>query len=473
MQSLGDGIGNISVVGLDRLGTALAACLAEKGFQVVGFDEDKSKRKMFQKGLAPVIEPGLEELLTKNRARLKAASNYYNLVTKTDITFVTQPGSQEPTGAFSTKNLEKTLGDIAVQIKVKEASHIIVVMGTSLPGTFDQVILPLLEEKSGKECGAGLGLCYVPDFTTPGMTIQNLLQPDIVFFGESDVDSGNTVANVLKNLVENKSPVLRMNFINAELARLARETYLATKISFSHLFAELCEKLPGADWSFLLKTLGLDAHEKMNINSWLNNPFDSRFVEENMALRYLCSQYVKTVPLVEAVDSLLKRQVHRIVDIIFRYLPDGGRVGILGLASSPNTDQVKNSQGVKLATWLYKQDIPVTVYDPLAMANAREMLDDKVTYAGSKEECVANCDVIVLTLPLPEFGEIPVQVLEEKINRPIFLDCCHILDEKKYSKYAYVLTPGMGDFILKPKRSRAEYDYSLVDLLSISNIHPN
>ncbi|MFZ5515332.1 MAG: nucleotide sugar dehydrogenase [Candidatus Zhuqueibacterota bacterium] len=464
---------NISIVGLGRLGVSLAACFAEKGYSILGFDEDNYKRKMFQKGLAPVLETGLDDLLKENRPRLKSAPNYFDIVNHSRVTFVTVANFQELSGAFSSKPLETILTHLAAEIKLKDNFHLIVIVSATMPGTIDQVLLPMLEKQTGKECGAGFGLCYWPDFTTPGRTIHDVRQPEIAILGQSDVNSGDAIVDLLHKIIEDRAPIQRMNFINAEVARIAAFTYLATKLSFSHVFAEMCESLPGADWSALLKSLNLDGQEKLKIDTWLANPFNIRLSHENRALRYLYSQHTKATPLVETVESLLSRQVHRMMDIIFKYLPEGGRVGILGLASLPQTDIVKNSPGIKLATWLYKQDIPVTVYDPLAMAVAREAMMDNVSYAGSIEEIFAACDMFVLATAWPEFAALPVNVLKQKLNRPIILDCCHILDQSEYRQLADVLTQGVGDLLLKPKRSRTDYDYSLVDLLSISNIHSN
>jgi len=463
----------ISIVGLGRLGASLAACFAEKGYAILGFDEDNQKQKLFQKALAPVMEPALDDLLKANRSSLKLAPNYFDIVNHSGVTLVTVANYQESSGASSAKPLETILTHLAGQIKIKNNFHLIVIVGATMPGAIDQTMLPMLEELTGKECGAGFGLCYWPDFTTPGRTVDDLRQPELAIIGQSDVNSGDATANLFHKIIENRVPIQRMNFINAETARIAAYTYLATKLSFSHVFAEVCENLPGADWSFLLKSLNLDGIEKLKIDTWLSNPFNIRLSHENRALRYLYSQHTKTTPLVETVESLLSRQVHRMMDIIFKYLPEGGRVGILGLASLPHTDIVKNSPGIRLASWLYKQDIPVTVYDPLAMAAARDVMEGNVSYAGSIEEMYAAGDLFVLTTAWPEFASLPVEVLKQKLNRPIILDCCHILDQSEHRHLAEVLTQGVGDLLLKPKRSRTDYDYSLVDLLSISNIHPN
>lgn len=464
---------DISIVGLGRLGTSLAACFAEKGHHVLGFDENKNRRKLFEKGLSSVLETGLDEMLCKNRTQLNAASNYYNLVEKTQVTFVTIQNTQTASGELSTEFVERTLSDIGEQIKLKDTFHCIVVVGKNLPGTMDQTFLPILEKKSGKECGAGFGLCYLPDFTVPGKMLQSIFQTENVILGESDLASGDEVAGLLQNIFENELSILRTNFVNAEVARLAMQTYLATKVSFSNLFAEICENLPGADWSFLLKNIDFDGKGRLRMDTWLSDPFHYQLQGENLALRYVSSQYMKTMPLIEAVESQLRRQVHRIVDMIFRYLPDNGRVGILGLASTPNTDVIENSPGINLAKWLTKQDVPVTVFDPMAIANAREVLEDKVDYAASGSECFSDCDVIVVTTAWPEFANMERDEKEQKVNRPVVLDCCNVLDSERYKEKAHIFRLGMGDFVLKPRRSRADYDYSLVDLLSISNIQPN
>jgi UDPglucose 6-dehydrogenase len=149
--------------------------------------------------------------------------------------------------------------------------------------------------------------------------------------------------------------------------------------------------------------------------------------------------------LAEATDTINRRQVSRLANIILSHLPAGGKVGILGLSYKPDTNIVEESQGLELACMLLKKEIQVVLYDPLALDNARKVLGDKPIFAPSLQACTQQADVLVVTTPWPEFKNIQLADLVRNPKRPVVLDCWRILDGAQINQVADYVTLGTGE----------------------------
>ena len=249
----------ISVVGLGKLGVPLAACLAYRGFQVTGVDLDESKVESINKRIPPVFEPGLKELLQTSQGKLTATDDYDEAIGSSEVTFILVPTPSDEQGGFSVRYVNQACERIGAVLRNKSAYHLVVVTSTVLPGAVENELKPILEEQSGKSCGEEFGLCYNPEFIALGSAIHDLLNPDFVLIGESDQLAGDKLASIYKQLCENEPPVARMNFVNAELAKLSVNTFVTTKITFANMLAKICERLPGAEVDVVTSALGLDS----------------------------------------------------------------------------------------------------------------------------------------------------------------------------------------------------------------------
>jgi UDPglucose 6-dehydrogenase len=237
----------ISVVGLGKLGLSLAAVLADSGFEVHGVELDESKVEAINRGRSPIYEPGLDELIKKVSKRLSASTKYSGQIASTQVTFVVVPTPSEESGAFSTKLVEKAMKSIGQELKGKKDYHLVVLTSTVGPGSMYRVVKPSLEEASGRIVGDGLGLCYNPEFIALGDVIQGLREPDFVLIGESDEKAGDLLVSVQKAVCKNSPPFERMEFANAELAKIAVNSFVTMKMSFANTLAEIAEKLPEGD----------------------------------------------------------------------------------------------------------------------------------------------------------------------------------------------------------------------------------
>ncbi|MEA2809987.1 MAG: UDPglucose 6-dehydrogenase, partial [Rhodospirillaceae bacterium] len=221
----------VSVVGLGKLGAPLAAVLASRGFTVTGLDVSKTLVDALNAGKMPIVEPQLNELIAANRQRLSATMDAGEAVEKSDASFVIVPTPSDSTGFFSNRFVLQAMGALGKALRNKKGYHMVVITSTVMPGTTGGEIKAALEAASGRKVGADLGLCYNPEFIALGSVVRDMLFPDSILIGESDPKAGDMLQTIYLQMCENKPPVQRMNFINAELTKISVNTYVTTKIS--------------------------------------------------------------------------------------------------------------------------------------------------------------------------------------------------------------------------------------------------
>jgi UDPglucose 6-dehydrogenase len=325
----------ISIVGLGKLGAPMAACLAAKGFPVIGVDVDAQKVNAINNAQAPVFEPGLPELLQVAKTRLKATQDILTAVLNSEVTFVVVPTPSEPDGSFSLRYVLQTCEGIADALKRKPEWHLVVITSTISPGSMDTAIRPFLEERSGKRSGVDFGMCYNPEFIALGSVIRDFLNPDFVLIGESDERSGQVLEGIYRQVCENDPPVVRMNFINAELTKLAVNTFVTTKISFANMLARICERLPGADVDVVTRALGLDSRIGAKYLKGAISYGGPCFPRDNLALIATARKVGAPADIAEATDRFNRWQVGWLADLVRAYLPEGAWLGFWGWLTSP------------------------------------------------------------------------------------------------------------------------------------------
>ena len=433
----------VSVVGLGKLGSPMAACYAMMGCSVVGLDLDAAKVEAVNLGLPPVLEPDLERLMSQTRGRLRATLDWGEAVSRSEITFVIVPTPSEASGRFSATYVVEAMRSMGPALAGKDGFHLVVVCSTVVPGTMDSEVLLALEAASGKRCGENIGLCYSPRFIALGTVVRDFLNPDLVLIGESDPRSGEMLERFYRRVHENDPPIARMSYANAELAKLAVNTFVTTKISFSNMLAAMCERLPGGDIDAVTSALGLDSRigsKAVRGGLGYGGPC---FPRDNLALSYLGRELGVPATIAEATDAVNRDQIDRIAALVRRHLVDGGAVGVLGLSYKPGTNVVEESQGVTLAQRLSAEGVPVVAYDPMAMEEATRALETSaVRMAGSLEACAGAADVLVLMAPWPEFEALRPEVLKPGDRKPVIIDCWRALDRERFAGAATYVALG-------------------------------
>jgi UDPglucose 6-dehydrogenase len=235
-----------------------------------------------------------------------------------------------------------------------------------------------------------------------------------------------------------------MNFVNAELTKLAVNTFVTTKISYANMLAQVCETLPGADVDAVTTAIGCDSRIGQKYLKGGLGYGGPCFPRDNVAFSALARANGAPALLAEATDQLNKQQAPRLAELILARLPKGGRVGILGLSYKPNTDVIEESQGIALAKDLLARGIKVIVYDPLAMNNARATLVGKVTFTSSAAECARLADVVAIVTDWAEFRQIDPTILRRPQGRCTVFDCWRLFRPEIFEPFADYLSLGSG-----------------------------
>ncbi|MDP6448668.1 MAG: nucleotide sugar dehydrogenase [Dehalococcoidales bacterium] len=426
----------ISIIGIGKLGLCVAACLAASGYRVIGVDKDPVTIKAVNQGQSPIYEPGLAELMQGLSAHLSATDDYKYAIENSDITFMVVPTPSEKGGGFSTRYVEAASREIAANLKNKPGFHLVVLTSTVLPGDTDNVIKYLLEEVSGKKCGVDFGLCYSPEFIALGSVIRDFTNPDVVLIGESDPRSGDLLSKIYMMVCENHPPVVRGTIYNAEVAKIALNSYVTMKISFANTLAEICERIPGGDVDMVSRALGFDSRIGRKYLSGGTSYGGPCFPRDNKAFSSFIKRIGGNARLAETTDQVNNEQISRVIDLIKQQLGDinGKKVAILGLTYKTNTDVIEESASMAMARALGREGAAVAVCDPAGMENARKVLGKSVEYAGSAGRCLEGAEFAILAMPWDEFKNLRPEDFTGAMKTPKLLDCWRVYDRLEFGK---------------------------------------
>lgn len=433
----------VAVVGLGKLGAPLAAVLAHKGYDVLGIDANPVTVQRLTDGRAPVEEPGLQELISAFARRLQATTDPASAALA-EISIVLVPTPSDDDGAFSNEHVLAAIHGIGRGLAGRGDYHVVVVGSTVMPGSCEAEILPMLEQASGRRVGETLGLCYSPEFIALGSVIRNMLEPDMVLIGESDQRAGDVLERLCSSVCENDPPFRRMSLVNAELTKIAVNTFVTMKISYANTLADVCERLPGADVQTVTDALGLDSRIGGKYLRGAIAYGGPCFPRDNKAFATLARDLGAEPLLAEATDLVNRSQIDRLARIVGSQLRVGDAVGVLGLAYKPGTEVVEESAGVALARVLGDLGYYVHVFDPVATAAALVTLGDLAHGCGSMAELLERSDVVVIATPWPEFAELPLEALERKEGRTIVIDCWRLLSEEIDEDTVEIIHLGRG-----------------------------
>ena len=390
-------IPKISVIGLGKLGGSMAAGFASRGLTVIGVDVNRHAVDAVNAGRAPVQETGLGEMIAANRERIRATMSTEDAVLESDISFVIVPTPSDERGAFTLQYASFAFKALGQALKKKNGYHVIVLTSTVLPGATRHGLLPLLEQESGKKCGPDFGLCYNPEFIALGSVIRDFLNPDFYLLGQFDERSGDLLENVHHRVSQNNAPVKRMTLENAELAKIAVNSYVTMKISFANMLADFCEHLPGGDVDVVSDALGMD---KRIGRKYLTGGFGFGgpcFPRDNVALNFMGKSLGVDTRLLAVNDDYNRGLSKRYVEKLQPCLPKGATVAVLGLAYKPLSHVIDESPGIYLCRALSEAGYRVIGHDNLAARNAEVALKLTALVTDSLDEALKDADVVLVT----------------------------------------------------------------------------
>lgn len=435
----------ISVVGLGKLGMPLCAVLASKGYKVIGVDTNQQVVKGLNEGKTLINEPGLQSLIDAHHHSLSATMDYALAIQHSDVTFIIVPTPSNENGHFSNAYVLDAIRKIGPALKNKTAYHLVVIVSTVMPGSMDVEIRQAIEAASQRMVGLNLGLCYSPEFIALGDVIKNMLFPDMVLIGESDHQSGALLEAIYKNIAENNAPIIKMNLMNAEITKIAVNTFVTTKISFANMLSDLCDRLPNADVNVVTNAMAHDSRIGKKYLKAATGYGGPCFPRDNVAFVALMNKLGAHADIAKATDTINHYQIQRLLAMTEKY-GSSKKIGILGLSYKPFTNVVEESVGIQLANKLLENGYTVSVYDPMALSEAQKKLHATVILNETIDACVSTSDILIITTPWPEFQQALSKRLVARPSSPrIIIDCWRILAEHEYVDVAELQYLGYGN----------------------------
>lgn len=387
----------ISIIGTGYMGLATGVGFASKKNHVICMDIDKKRLEKIEKGESPVYETGLQDLLEEiiEKKNLEVSSDMDYAVKNSDVSFICVPTPSKRDGSSDLKFIDKVSREIGVTLSKKDSYHVVVVKSTIPPRTTERLVIPNLEEFSGKKAGEGFGVCMNPEFLREGSALEDFLNPDRIVIGELDRRSGDVLVELYANF---NAPILRTNLKVAEMVKYASNAFLASKISFANEIGNLC------------KNLGIDVYEVM-MGIGLDHRISPHFLRAGIGFGGSCfskdlkalvnkSKTIGYDPVyLEEVLNLNERQPVRIVNLLRKRVGTlGGRnICVLGLAFKPNTDDVRGASSIGVVKELLKFGARVRAYDPRATDNFKEIFPGLLYCKTAKEALRGSDACLVLT----------------------------------------------------------------------------
>ncbi|GAB6394810.1 MAG: UDP-glucose 6-dehydrogenase [Bacteroidales bacterium] len=429
----------IAIVGTGYVGLVTGTCFAEMGTEVYCVDVDKKKIESLKKGVVPIYEPGLEEMVSRNyqSGRLLFTTELEDCINDIEVLFCAVGTPPDEDGSADLKYVLA----VARQVGRLINNYLLVVTKSTVPvGTAQKIKQAIGEELNKRGANIPFDIASNPEFLKEGAAIKDFMSPDRVVVGIESEQAEKLMTKLYRPFLLNNFRVIFMDVPSAEMTKYAANAMLATRISFMNDIANLCERV-GADVDMVRKGIGTDAR----IGSRFLYPGcgygGSCFPKDVKALIQTARRHGYTMRLLQAVEEVNEEQK----TILFRKLEKhyngdlkGKRVALWGLAFKPETDDMREAPALVLIDKLLEAGCRIRAYDPVAMNEARRRFGDKLYYAKDIYDAVIDADALVLVTEWKEF-RLPSWPAVKKLMRiPLLLDGRNIYDINELEENGFV-----------------------------------
>lgn len=424
---------NIAVVGTGYVGLVTGVCLSDIGHQVVCIDIDINKIEKMKKGISPIYEPGLEDLMIRNikKGNLKFTNSYAMGFKDVQVVIIAVGTPQMPDGSANLQYIEAVAESIGEYV----TQDVVVVIKSTVPvGTNDYVKGKILANLKND---IKIAMASNPEFLREGSAIRDTFDGDRIIIGTEDEETVEILEQMYK---EFELPIYKTDIYSAEMIKYASNAFLATKISFINEISNICEKL-GANVEDVANGMGMD---KRIGRAFLNAGIGyggSCFPKDTQALVQIAGNAKHDFELLRSVIQVNNSQQYRLLDKIQQRFNNirGKTVALLGLAFKPNTDDMREAASIVLARELVELGINIKAYDPIAIENAKQYLPTQVIYTTTLQEALKNADFAIIVTEWEEFKELDLAQLKELLREPVLFDGrnCFELDKASEAGIEY------------------------------------
>jgi UDPglucose 6-dehydrogenase len=392
----------ISIIGCGYVGAVTGICFADLGNEIYFVDIDNNKIKSLNSGKIPLFEPDLEELLTKNKHLIQATDNLNHAINSTEVTFICVGTPSQEDGSIDTRYIKSASEDIGSALKRKKNFHSVVVKSTVVPGTTEEIVLPSIEEHSGKVSDMDFGIAMNPEFLKEGDAVNDFFHPDRIVLGVRDKITEKKLESIYSQFSCKK---LITNIKTAEMIKYASNACLATKISYANEIGNICKKI-GIDSYHVFEGVGLDSRINPKFFRCGIGFGGSCFPKDVHALISYARSLDVDTPILNSVIHINDNQPLMMIKILKKYIPDlsGKSIGILGLAFKPDTDDIRESRAIPLIIRLQQEGAIISVFDPLAMTSFRTLYPE-INYVDSAKD-ILNTDAVLIVTEWAEFYDL-------------------------------------------------------------------
>ncbi|PAC34384.1 UDP-glucose dehydrogenase family protein [Caldifermentibacillus hisashii] len=420
----------ISIIGTGYVGLVTGVALSHIGHHVTCIDIDETKVEKMRKGISPIYEPGLEELMKENiqAGRLFFTTSHEEGFKDVDVIYIAVGTPEKEDGSANLMFVEQAVRDIAANI----TKDVIVVTKSTVPVGTNHYIKELLVSLVPNNIH--VEVVSNPEFLREGSSVYDTFHGDRIVIGADQEEAGKVIEEINKPF---GIPIFKTDIKSAEMIKYVSNAFLATKISFINEIANICEKL-GADIESVAKGMGMDKRiGSMFLNAGIGYG-GSCFPKDTKALTQIAANIDHNFELLKAVIKVNNHQQRILMDKAKKRFGSltGKKVVLLGLSFKPNTDDMREAASIIVSKELIAEGAEVVAYDPVAVENAKKVLPQEVVFTESIEDALENADMAFILTEWAQIKELDLNIYVQKMKQPIIFDgrnCYNLNEVQKYT----------------------------------------
>ncbi len=414
----------VAIIGTGYVGLVTGTVFSECGHEVTCIDNNEDKIKVLQSGKMPIFEPGLDEMVARNveAGRLKFVTDLAQPVEESPVVFIAVGTPPTPSGKADLSYIEQVARQIARHVN----EYKVIVEKSTVPVQTGEKVKMTIEKTVGD--GMAFDVVSNPEFLREGSALEDALNPDRIVIGTTS----ERARGVMKELYGNfKCPIIMTDIKSAEIIKHAANSFLAMKISYINAVANVCERA-GANVMEVAEGMGLDRRIGKNFLYAGIGYGGSCFPKDVDAFERISTELGYEFNLLREVQSINKQQRKIFLRKVEQelWIVKGKTIGVLGLAFKPNTDDMREAPAVEMIQELQAQGARIKAYDPEAMSNAREMLND-VEYCTDAYEVARDADCLLLMTEWDEFKNMDMERIRDAMAHPTLMDARNVFDPQE------------------------------------------
>ena len=414
----------ITVIGAGYVGLVQCVCLADFGFDVTCIEKDSDKLKKLKFGRIPFYEPGLEDLFKKNleNNRLNFINKYSDNISRSDVIFICVGTPPKKNGQSNLNFVVQATKEISKEIK----GYTVVVSKSTVPVGTSRRIEKILKERKPARM---FDVVSNPEFLREGSALEDFIRPDKIVIGCRTFKAEKILKKIYKPL---NRPYVITNNETAEIIKYANNSFLATKITFINEIADLCENI-GAKVETVAKALGLDGRIGPKFLHPGPGYGGSCFPKDVKSLIYQGNKNSSDLTIIKAVDKANESRIKSLFQRIKKITKNkfnNIQIGLLGISFKPNTDDVRESPGLKLAKDLSRTKAKIKIYDPKGMENAKKELPKSIEFCNDEYEVAENSNLLVIVTEWNQFKNLDLLKIRKLMKIPVILDLRNIYSKE-------------------------------------------